>query len=329
MRRKFLIAIAFISVFIGASLSALVFWPVPMTAENIEVSIQPGSSVREVAEQLSQAGVQVRIPLFVALARLSGQDRRLQAGGYAFEKGMNVWQIIVRLARGDQTERVLRIIDGWTFKQLREVLSRQPDLRHETLDWSNEAVLERLGIEASSPEGWFMPDTYLYAAGSSDLEVLRRAHEAQLAALNEAWQSRDPRLPLTQPYQLLILASLIEKETGQANDRALIGGVFINRLRKNMPLQTDPTIIYGLGSGFDGNLRKRDLLQDGPYNTYLRLGLPPTPIALPGRASLHSAAHPARHDYLYFVAKGAGFSEFSRTLEEHNRAVRRYLLKKA
>ena len=172
-----------------------------------------------------------------------------------------------------------------------------------------------------------MPDTYLFAAGSSDLDVLRRAHQAQSAALTVAWEARDHRLPLDQPYQLLILASLIEKETRQTNDRALISGVFINRLRRKMPLQTDPTIIYGIGSRFDGNLRRRDLLEDNPYNTYLRVGLPPTPIALPGRGALHSAAHPAAHEYLYFVAKGAGFSEFSKTLEEHNRAVRRYLLK--
>jgi UPF0755 protein len=221
---------------------------------------------------------------------------------------------------------VVTIVEGWSFRQLRQALDQQTALDHRTQGLSETDIMRQLGAEppAASPEGWFFPETYYVSSGEADLRVLRRSYRLMREHLAREWEARDPGLPLTTPYEALILASIVEKETGRPEDRGMVAAVFINRLKLGMKLQTDPTVIYGLGENFDGNLRKRDLAADHPYNTYTRTGMPPTPIAMPGLASLRATLHPARTDALYFVAKGDGSSHFSRTLEEHERAVSRW-----
>jgi UPF0755 protein len=228
------------------------------------------------------------------------------------------------MVRGDETLAAVRFNEGWTFRQIRAELARAESLKASTASLSDGEVMTALGVAGVSPEGRFQPDTYLYSKGSSDLAVLKRAHRAMERRLAEAWQERDPATPLQSADEALTLASIVEKETGTAADRGRVAGVFVNRLRLGMPLQTDPTVIFGLGTAFDGNLRKRDLLADGPYNTYTRTGLPPTPIAVPGKASLLAAVRPESTKALYFVARGDGSSEFSETLADHNRAVNRF-----
>ena len=233
-------------------------------------------------------------------------------------------ELLEVITKGEVIQKQVSIIEGWTFKQLRAALNASLDITHDTLNLTDTEILQRIGAMESHPEGLFFPDTYKFAAGSSDLAILSSAYQAMQQRLQEIWATREPDLPLQTPYQALILASIVEKETGTADDRAMIAGVFMNRLRRGMLLQTDPTVIYGLGETFDGNLRKRDLLADTAYNTYIRAGLPPTPIALPGMAALQATLHPAQTDALYFVARGDGSSHFSSSLTEHNRAVNQY-----
>jgi UPF0755 protein len=228
------------------------------------------------------------------------------------------------LARGEESLRAVTLVEGWNFRQLRAALAKEEALKPDTKGLADEAIMTMLGRPAQHPEGRFFPDTYTYAKGSSDVAVLRRAMRAMDKRLAAAWAQRSPQAVVKTPDEALILASIVEKETGKAADRTLISAVFQNRLRVGMPLQTDPTVIYGLGERFDGNLRKIDLQTDSPYNTYLRPGLPPTPIAMPGKASLLAAVQPAPGNYLYFVAKGDGSSHFSASLNEHNRAVNKY-----
>ena len=218
----------------------------------------------------------------------------------------------------------MSVIEGWTFKQMRDALNANPDIIHDTVNLSDVEILQRIGAAEYQPEGLFFPDTYYFSAGSSDLRIFKRAYQTMQKRLQEAWLARAADLPLQTPYQALILASIVEKETGTPSDRAMIAGVFVNRLRKGMLLQTDPTVIYGMGDNYKGNIRKRDLLADTIYNTYTRPGLTPTPIALPGVAAMQAALHPAQTDALYFVSRGDGSSEFSSTLTAHNRAVDRY-----
>jgi len=228
------------------------------------------------------------------------------------------------LVRGEETLRQVTLVDGWTFAQVRAALAKAEQLKPDTQGLTDEAIMALLGRPGTNPQGRFYPDTYNYAKGSSDLAVLRRAMRLMDTRLAAAWAQRAPGLPITTPDQALILASIVEKETGQAADRAMIAGVFCNRLRLGMPLQTDPSVIFGLGDKFDGTLHKRDLQTDTPWNTYTRVGLPPTPIAMPGDAALIAALHPATTKALYFVARGDGSSEFSTSLDEHNRAVNKY-----
>jgi UPF0755 protein len=258
------------------------------------------------------------------LARVTRQANAIKAGSYEVEAGVTPLALLAKLTRGDVSQAELAIIEGWNFRQLRAALDRHPDLRHDSAGLSDAELLARIGSTASHPEGLFFPDTYLFSRRSSDLDVLRRAHRHMLEVLG--WASAR-RAALQDPYQALIMASIVEKETGQAADRPMVASVFVNRC-SGMLLQTDPTVIYGLGEAFDGNLRKRDLLADTPYNTYTRPGLPPTPIAMPGVAALRAALNPPATDYLYFVARGDGSSEFSRTLDEHNRAVAQYIRKR-
>ena len=256
--------------------------------------------------------------------RVSGQDRRIKAGNYEIPAGTTPQGLLQKLARGEETLRALTLVEGWNFRQVRAALARDEGLRHDATVLDDAQLMDKLGRPGVAPEGRFFPDTYTYAKGSSELALLRRALHAMDRRLEAAWAQRASDTPLKSADEALILASIVEKETGLASDRAHIAGVFTNRLRVGMLLQTDPTVIYGLGEKFDGNLRKRDLQTDTPWNTYTRAGLPPTPIAMPGKASLLAAVQPQATRALYFVAKGDGTSHFSASLDEHNRAVNRY-----
>ncbi|HQR21651.1 MAG TPA: endolytic transglycosylase MltG [Burkholderiaceae bacterium] len=298
--------------------------PLPMRADRAEFRVAPGSSARAVAQSVRDAGVDVSETAFVALSRASGVAQSLRAGRYAIDRGTTLAQLLAKLRAGDVLRERLTIVEGITFREMRALLAATPDLKQDSRDMTPTQLLQAIGAVESHPEGLFAPETYVYEPGSSDLEIWRQAYRAQMSALNEAWAARATGLPYKTPYEALIMASIIEKETGQAAERGLIGGVFVNRLQRGMLLQTDPTVIYGLGERFDGNLRKRDLVSDGPYNTYTRAGLPPTPIALPGRAAIAAALKPERTDALYFVARGDGTSHFSASLDAHNRAVDKY-----
>jgi UPF0755 protein len=300
--------------------------PLAMTEERVELRVTAGASARGIARHARSAGITVNETLFVAAARLTDVTGHLRAGRYEVVRGISLEGLLDKLRRGEVLRERLTIVEGWTFRDLRTALAASAELRQDSARMSVVELLKAVGARETHPEGLFAPDTYLFDPGSSDLDLLRSAYRAQTARLADAWAQRDPGLPLKTPYEALILASIVEKETGQAAERGLVAGVFINRLRRSMLLQTDPTVIYGLGDKFDGNLRKRDLLADGPYNTYTRAGLPPTPIALPGRAALTATLKPASTRALYFVARGDGTSAFSETLSEHNRAVARYQL---
>ena len=298
--------------------------PLDLAADAVEVSIEPGTPPREIAQAWVQAGVQASPRLLYEWFRWSGQARRIRAGSYEIGRGVTPAGLLNKMVRGDETLAVVRLIEGWTFRQFRAELAKAEALKPTTVDANDAQVMALLGTPGVSPEGRFHPDTYAYSKGSTDLAVLRRAHDAMRKRLDAAWQERASDTPLRNADEALVLASIIEKETGAAADRGLVAGVFVNRLRIGMPLQTDPAVIYGLGAAFDGNLRKRDLQADTPYNTYLRTGLPPTPIAMPGKAALLAAVHPEPTKALYFVARGDGSSEFSDTLAGHNRAVNLY-----
>jgi len=277
---------------------------------------------------MAKAGLGFAPWQFTLLARLLGKSAEIKAGSYEVEQGVTPWLLLEKLTRGDVTQAEIVFVEGKTFSQLRAVLDADPELRHDTLGLSNQEILARLETGEKHPEGLFFPDTYLFAKHSSDLEILKRAYRSMQKQLGLEWARRDSSIPLATPYEALIMASIIEKETGRAADRPSISAVFANRLRLGMPLQTDPTVIYGVGEKFDGNLHKHDLQTDTHYNTYTHGGLPPTPIAMPGLASLQAALHPPKTDKLYFVARGDGSSEFSRTLDEHNRAVAKYQRRK-
>jgi UPF0755 protein len=314
-----------------AALAAAAAWwwidrPLPLAGPHAELSIEAGSTPRAVAQAWVDAGVQTPPRLLYEYFRWSGQARLIRAGSYEIERGTSPRRLLAKMVQGDETLEQLRFTEGWTLRQLRTALARAPHLRHATSAMSEADLMAAVGVPGASAEGRFFPDTYAYSRGVSDLVVLRRAHHALQQHLAAAWAQRAPDTPLKSADEALILASIVEKETGLEADRGRIAGVFINRLRLGMPLQTDPTVIYGLGEAFDGNLRKRDLQTDTPYNTYLRGGLPPTPIALPGLASLRAAVRPEPTRALYFVARGdgSGGSVFSETLADHNRAVNQY-----
>lgn len=280
--------------------------------------------MRDVARQIAAQGIDVSPTFLIWTARLSGRAHRMQAGNYRIEQGITPWGLIMLLSSGSTSYAQIAFIEGWNFRQLRAAIDAMPDVRHDTLGLSDAEVLAKLGLSERSPEGLFFPDTYFVTRGISDVEVLRRAHQQLQKVLDREWAQRAPGLPISTPYEGLTLASVVEKETGTPADRDKIASVFVNRLRIGMPLQSDPTVIYGMGADFDGNLRRRDLQTDTAYNSYVRRGLPPTPIAMPGLAAMRAAFNPARTDYLYFVSRGDGSSEFSRSLEEHNRAVMRF-----
>lgn len=299
--------------------------PLSLTGHpNIDFSIPFGSSLRTTSQLMAEAGLGFEPWQFTLLARLLRQATAIKAGSYEVTTGVTPLQLLDKLTRGDVSQGELQFIEGMNFRQLRAAINTHPDLQHETASMSDAALLTHLGIAEKHPEGLFFPDSYFFDRNSSDTEVYKRAYRAMQTQLATLWMQRDSRLSLKTPYEALILASIVEKETGKPEDRPLVAAVFLNRLRLGMLLQTDPTVIYGLGQKYDGKIHKRDLLTPTPYNTYVRLGLPPTPIAMPGKAALLATLHPANTDKLYFVARGDGYSEFSRSLDEHNRAVMKF-----
>ena len=327
MRKAFMsLVILLLAAFVAAG-SAAWWWlnrPLPLATPTVELSIEPGDLPRDIARGWVAAGVQTPAPLLYHWFRWSGQARKIRAGSYEIAAGTTPRMLLLKMVQGDESLATVRLLEGWTFRQFRVELARADALKPTTAAMSDAEIMAALGLPDVHPEGRFYPDTYAYSKGSADIAVLRRAMHAMQQRLAEAWEQRMPDTPLKAADDALTLASIVEKETGREADRALVGAVFTNRLRIGMPLQTDPTVIYGLGERFDGNLRKRDLQADGPYNTYLRPGLPPTPISMPGKASLLAAVRPAPSKALYFVARGDGSSEFSETLDAHNRAVNKY-----
>lgn len=304
-----------------------VYWAQqPITTEGVAIpfTITPGSGAHAAGQQIADAGVPIVPILFNMLARIEGKTSKIKAGSYELKPGTTPQRLITQLARGEFAQESLTIIEGWTFKQMRLAMAKHPALKHDTVGLSDQQLMAKISPEYPQPEGLFFPDTYLFAKGASEMQIFKQAHTAMIGRLSEAWDKRDPALPYKNPYQALIMASIVEKETGQKSERAMIAGVFVNRLKTGMLLQTDPTVIYGMGDSYQGKIRKRDLEADTPYNTYTRGGLPPTPIALPGAQSLTAALAPARTQALYFVARGDGTSQFSANLPDHNRAVNQY-----
>lgn len=308
----------------GIWLAQFAVTPVTRPSESRYFDLERGVSVGKLARQLEQSGIISDADSFVILVRVLGHSGSLKAGSYQTEESVTPWQLVSKLKRGEFAQGQIRFIEGWTFRQLRDVLDEHPALTHQTSDWTGLEILQEIGAKETHPEGLFFPDTYYFSAGTSDLTILRNAYNMMQSILNDAWENRASDLPVKTRYEALILASIVEKETGAADERKLVAAVFVNRLRKVMRLQTDPTVIYGLGEKFDGNLRKRDLLADTPYNSYTRYGLPPTPIALPGKAAIEATLQPADSRALYFVSKGNGTHHFSNNLREHNEAVNRY-----
>ena len=294
-------------------------------SSSVELEIETGTSAAGVASAVVASGVDAPAALLQMWFRLSGQARLIKAGSYEVTRGTTPRKLLNMLVRGEESLKTITLVEGWSFRQVRAALQKAELLAPDSAALSPDAIMEKLGRPGVHPEGRFYPDTYSYSKGSSDLAVLKRAARAMDKRLDAAWALRNPSTPLKTPEQALILASIVEKETGKPADRAQIGGVFSNRLKNGMLLQTDPTVIYGLGEKFDGNLRKRDLQTDTPYNTYTRAGLPPTPIAMPGKAALLAAVQPAQTKALYFVSRGDGSSEFSDSLDAHNRAVNKYI----
>ena len=316
----------------GLALGAGAWWlhspmtlNLPAGSAVLDLEIEPGTRAMQVAETVVASGAQAHVQLLQLWFRVSGKARQIKAGSYEITPGMTPRSLLAMLVRGDQTLKSITLVEGWSFKQVRQALQKAELLAQDSMGLEPEIIMEKLGKPGVHPEGRFFPDTYTYAKGSSDLAILKRAAKAMDKRLDTAWAMRQPDTPLKSPEQALTLASIVEKETGKPSDRGQIAGVFLNRLRMGMLLQTDPSVIYGMGDKFDGNIRKRDLQFDTPYNTYTRAGLPPTPIAMPGKAALLAAVQPAPTKALYFVARGDGTSQFSATLDEHNRAVNKYI----
>lgn len=319
---------ALLLLLVGVVAGALFYWAneplIEAGGKPIEFTIQAGSGVRSAMRQVNQAGVPAEPLLLEVLARGSGRANRIKAGSYRLTAGNSPLALLQMLVRGDTIQESVTIIEGWTFSQMRALLSKHEGLKKDALALEDTQLLARLGVDYPYAEGLFYPDTYKFSRGSSDLQIFEQAQGRMKKMLEEEWAKRVEDLPYKTPYEALIMASIIEKETGKPSERDRIAAVFVNRLKRGMLLQTDPTVIYGMGANFDGNIRKQDLLTDTPYNTYKRVGLPPSPIALPGRAALQAALNPAKTNDLYFVARGDGTSQFSENLADHNKAVNQY-----
>ena len=309
---------------IGVSSVWWIWRPLPMAHDTVDISIEPGQSVKSIAQTVVLSGVDISPSLLFYFFKFSGQSRLIRAGSYEIDAQTSAWQLLNKLVKGEENLKTITLVEGWTWRQFRQAMNRSDFLKHDSISLTDEEVMSHLGKNGIAPEGRFFPDTYNFSKGSSDLDLLRRAASAMDKHLATAWQNRDLGLPLKNANEALILASIVEKETGLSSDRRMIASVFHNRLRIHMPLQTDPTVIYGLGTSFDGNLRRGDLQTDHPWNTYVYRGLPPTPIAMPGVAALEATLHPASSKALYFVARGDGSSQFSENLADHNAAVDRY-----
>jgi UPF0755 protein len=291
------------------------------------VDVPLGTPLPGVLRMLERQGIRAgNLWYWRALTRELGVAGKLHAGEYSLAPGLTPTDLLKKMAAGDVVQHHFTIVEGWTFKQLRSALAQDSSLHQTLAAVDDRDIMQRLQASGAPPEGWFLPETYSYVKGMSDLDVLRRAHEAMQKLLDQLWSAHPAEFVLDSPYQVLTLASIVEKETAQPNERAQIAAVFLHRLRLGMRLQTDPSVIYGLGAQYDGKIHRRDLDNDTPYNTYTRTGLPPTPIAMPGRASLEAVLHPAPTDALYFVARGDGTHEFSATLDAHNQAVAKYQL---
>jgi UPF0755 protein len=326
--RRFFLTIFLLTAFVVLGAGAAGLWwiqqPLKLPASTVDLSVEPGTTPRGIAQAVAETGTAVSPDLLYWWFRFSGQDRQMRAGSYELERGITPRMLLNVLVRGEEATRSLVLVEGWSFRQVRAALAKAEQLKPESVGQTDEALMARLGRPGVHPEGRFFPDTYTYSKGSTDVALLQRAMRAMDKKLNAAWAARAPDLPLKTADEALILASIVEKETGRAGERAEVAAVFNNRLRAGMPLQTDPTVIYGMGTAFQGNLRKKDLQADTPWNTYLHAGLPPTPIAMPGKAALLAAVQPAKSKSMYFVSRGDGTSQFSSSLDEHNRAVNRY-----
>lgn len=327
----------FLGLSIGAALVlavAALWWlnrPLPMAPKAasqgvVDMSIPAGSSARRVAQLVVRSGFDTQPALLFLWFRVSGEGSRIKAGAYEFALGTTPIALLDKMVRGEQAVRRVTLVEGWTYWQVLEALRQAEHLKYDLPDDSPQGIMQHLGLAARHPEGRFFPDTYVYPKNATASSVLKQAAAAMDKRLAQAWAQRDPAVPLKSLEEVLIMASIIEKETGKEADRTLVAGVFANRMRIGMRLQTDPTVIYGQGPSFEGRLRRVHLDTDNPYNTYTRAGLPPTPIAMPGMASIMAAVQPASTDAFYFVARGDGSSQFSRTLDEHNAAVRKYIL---
>lgn len=321
---------ALLLIFLGLIYGGIFLMPVVPNTPNVDsapvykVKINPNSSLSSIADQLGEQGLSINQFTIQVGARSIFVGSKLKPGTYMLPVGGSLGKVLLQIARGDRVRESIAIIPGMTIWQLRSIIDMHPALIHQTKGMSNKDLLQSLNLSYPSDEGLFLPDTYIFDPDEPDLNIYRRAAQAMQKQLNQAWDQKEPGLPLKTPYELLILSSIIEKETGRVSDRDMISAVFINRLNKGMPLQTDPTVIYGIGPKFDGNLRKADLRKDTAYNTYMHKGLPPSPIAMPSKDSVLAAAHPAKSEALFFVAKGDGSSHFSQSLKEHESAVDRY-----
>ncbi|MFZ4538074.1 endolytic transglycosylase MltG [Propionivibrio sp.] len=325
---KLIIKLIILGLFLVVALGGGFFWlvssPLGLSTEQVDFHITPGSSMRAAARDIADAGVAIQPWQLIVLGKLLGVEKSIKAGSYEITRGITTVELMNKLTRGDVTQTEIAFIEGWTFRQMRERLDAHPDIRHDSKGLPESEIMRLIGAPKGAAEGLFFPDTYFFAKQGKDLDLLARAYRTMQRHLSREWEARAAGLPYLDAYQALIMASIVEKETGRDQDRPLVAAVFVNRLRQGMLLQTDPTVIFGVGEKFDGNLRKSHLLTDTPYNTYIRSGLPPTPIAMPGLASLQAALHPAASQSLYFVARGDGSSQFSSTLDEHNQAVNRY-----
>ena len=313
----------------GTAIIAGAWWiaqPLRLPAPTYAFDVKSGTTLRAVARELASANVLQNEYGLVLLARLRRADRAIKAGNYEIGEGITLSRLLDKLTQGDVAEAGLTVVEGSTYAELIAALKSNPEIAKSAVELPATDLALRIGIPNAHLEGWFFPETYFFAKGSKDTELLARGYRLMRSRLDGAWARRAEDLPLKEPYEALILASIVEKETGNAADRPLIASVFVNRLRLGMRLQSDPTVVYGLGANFEGSLRKRDLEADSPYNTYTRDGLPPTPIALPGQASIDAVMRPPKTDYLYFVSRGDGTSEFTASLADHNRAVAKFQL---
>ena len=322
-------AVVVLSIGLAVQLLRFQHGAIPLAPEPVVFLIRPGSNIKSIAQDLARQGIIDDPWLFILMAKIKGLETRVRAGEYEIDPGVTADELLLTFVEGSSVQYSLTVIEGWTFRQMLAAIAEDPVLEQTLSGRTDAEIMQLLGYPEQHPEGRFFPDTYRFPKGTSDLDFLKRAYQVMQNHLQQQWQQRAEGLPLENSYEALTLASIIEKETGAGFERPLIAGVFIERLRRGMRLQTDPTIIYGLGDSFDGDIRYRDLRKDTPYNTYLHSGLTPTPIALPGLDSIRAALNPAETEALYFVSKGDGTHQFSKTLQEHNAAVKRYQLNKS